>query len=93
MEHVNLGNTGTKVSRLCLGMMTYGAKSWRQWVLEEADSRPFMQRAWDAGINFYDTADMYSLGVSEEILGRGLKALDVKREHVVIATKVCQPID
>ena len=92
MEYVNLGSTGTKVSRLCLGMMTYGAKSWRQWVLEEADSRPFMQRAWDAGINFYDTADMYSLGVSEEILGRGLKALDVKREHVVIATKVCQPM-
>ena len=88
MEYVNLGNTGIKVSRLCLGMMTYGAKSWRQWVLEEADSRPFMQRALEAGINFYDTADMYSLGVSEEILGRGLKDLGVKREQVVIATKV-----
>ena len=88
MEYVKLGNTGTKVSRLCLGMMTYGAKSWRQWVLEEADSRPFMQRSLEAGINFYDTADMYSLGVSEEILGRGLIELGVKREQVVIATKV-----
>lgn len=92
MEYLNLGNTGIKVSRLCLGMMTYGAKSWRQWVLEEADSRPFMQRAWDAGINFYDTADMYSLGVSEEILGRAVRELNLKREHVVLATKVFHPM-
>jgi len=93
MKYVNLGNTGTKVSRLCLGMMTYGAKSWRQWVLEEAESRPFMQRALEAGINFYDTADMYSLGVSEEILGRALRDLGVKREHAVVATKVFNPMD
>ena len=92
MEYVNLGNTGTKVSRLCLGMMTYGAKSWRQWVLEEEESRPFMQRALAAGINFYDTADMYSLGVSEAILGRALQTLGVKREHVVLATKVYHPM-
>ncbi|MBL8204636.1 MAG: aldo/keto reductase [Blastocatellia bacterium] len=93
MKYVNLGNTGTKVSRLCLGMMTYGAKSWRQWVLEESESRPFMQRALEAGINFYDTADMYSLGVSEEILGRALRDLGVKREHAVVATKVFNPMD
>lgn len=93
MKYVNLGNTGTKVSRLCLGMMTYGAKSWRQWVLEETESRPFMQRALEAGINFYDTADMYSLGASEEILGRALRDLGVKREHAVVATKVFNPMD
>ncbi len=90
MEYVNLGNTGTKVSRLCLGMMTYGSKSWRQWVLEEEESRPFIRRALDLGFNFFDTADMYSLGVSEEITGRALKAFGVRRDCVVIATKVFQ---
>ena len=70
MQYVNLGSTGLKVSRICLGTMTYGSKKWREWVLEEAESRPFIQRALEAGINFFDTADMYSLGASEEILGR-----------------------
>ena len=81
MQYVNLGNTGLKVSRICLGMMTYGSKKWRQWVLEEAESRPFIQRAWNAGINFYDTADVYSHGVSEEILGRAIRELAMPREE------------
>src|SRR5215813_1631886 len=73
MEYVRLGNTGLKVSRLCLGCMTYGSPNWRAWVLPEADSRPFFKRAIEHGINFFDTADVYSLGVSEEITGRALK--------------------
>jgi 1-deoxyxylulose-5-phosphate synthase len=92
MDYVRLGNTGLKVSRICLGMMTYGAKSWREWVLEEAESRPFMERAWELGINFYDTADMYSLGVSEEILGRAVKEMAMGRDRVVLATKVFNPM-
>jgi aryl-alcohol dehydrogenase-like predicted oxidoreductase len=88
MDYVNLGTTGLKVSRLCLGTMTYGSKKWREWVLEEEESFPFFQRAWEAGINFYDTADMYSDGVSEEILGRAVKKLGISRECVVLATKV-----
>src|SRR5580704_18197054 len=73
MDYINLGKTGLKVSRLCFGTMTYGSKKWREWVLEEEESRPFLRRALELGINFYDTADMYSLGVSEEIVGRALK--------------------
>ncbi len=88
MEYVNLGSTGLKVSRLCLGTMTYGSKKWRDWVIEEEESRPFIRRALEAGINFFDTADMYSLGVSEEILGRALKEFGQERARVVIATKV-----
>ncbi|HEY9153300.1 MAG TPA: aldo/keto reductase [Anaerolineales bacterium] len=88
MEYVRFGNTGMKVSRLCLGMMTYGSKKWREWVLEEEEAKPFVKRALDAGINFFDTADVYSQGVSEEILGNLLKAFGIKRETVVIATKV-----
>jgi aryl-alcohol dehydrogenase (NADP+) len=92
MEYVNLGKTGLKVSRLCLGMMTYGSKKWREWVLEEEEARPFVKRALDAGINFFDTADVYSLGASEEVLGRTLRHLKVKRENVVVATKVFNPM-
>jgi 1-deoxyxylulose-5-phosphate synthase len=88
MEYVKFGKTGMKVSRLCLGMMTYGSKKWREWILEEKEAQPFVKRALDAGINFFDTADVYSQGVSEEILGNTLKAFGVKRETVVIATKV-----
>jgi 1-deoxyxylulose-5-phosphate synthase len=86
MQYVNLGKTGLKVSRLCLGMMTYGSKKWRTWVLEEKEAKPFIKRALDAGINFFDTADVYSLGESERITGSLLK--DVKRESIVVATKV-----
>ena len=92
MEYVNLGKTGLKVSRICLGAMTYGSKKWREWVLEEPESRPFIQRALDAGINFFDTADMYSVGASEEILGRALKDFGPSRDKVVIATKVFNPM-
>jgi aryl-alcohol dehydrogenase-like predicted oxidoreductase len=88
LEYVNLGRTGLKVSRICLGTMTYGSKKWREWVLEEPESRPFIQRALEAGINFFDTADVYSLGASEEILGRALKDFGPGRDKLVIATKV-----
>jgi aryl-alcohol dehydrogenase (NADP+) len=88
MQYVNLGKTGMKVSRLCLGMMSYGSKKWREWVLEEDEAKPFIQRALDAGINFFDTADVYSRGESERITGRLLKDLGVKRENVIVATKV-----
>src|SRR2546428_802337 len=88
MEYVNLGATGLKVSRLCLGAMTYGSSKWRPWVLEEEQSRPLIRQAIEAGINFFDTADMYSVGASEEILGRALKELGPSRDRVVIGTKV-----
>jgi aryl-alcohol dehydrogenase (NADP+) len=86
MDYVRLGSAGLTVSRICLGAMTYGSPSWRPWVLDESASRPFYVRAIEAGINFFDTADMYSLGASEEVLGRALKDLTV-RDRVVIATK------
>jgi len=92
MDYVNLGSTGLKVSRLCLGTMTYGSKRWREWALEEQESRPFIQRALELGINFFDTADMYSGGASEEILGRALRDLGPSRDKVVIATKVFNPM-
>jgi 1-deoxyxylulose-5-phosphate synthase len=92
MDYVSLGSSGLKVSRLCLGAMTYGSKRWREWVLEEEESRPFLRRALELGINFFDTADMYSAGVSEEILGRALRDFGPGRDRVVIATKVFQPM-
>ncbi len=88
MQYTNLGKTGLKVSRLCLGMMTYGSKKWRKWVLDEDQARPFVKRALDGGINFFDTADVYSLGESERMTGNLLKG--IKRETVVVATKVYQ---
>jgi aryl-alcohol dehydrogenase (NADP+) len=88
MDIVPLGRTGLKVSRICLGTMTYGSPDWRDWVLEEKASRPFFKRALEAGINFFDTADMYSVGVSEEIVGRALKDFAGSREAIVVATKV-----
>jgi len=92
MDYVNLGSTGLKVSRICLGTMTYGSKKWREWILEEEESRPFIKRALEAGINFFDTADVYSLGASEEILGRALKDFGPSRDRLVIATKVFNPM-
>jgi aryl-alcohol dehydrogenase-like predicted oxidoreductase len=91
MKYTRLGKTGLKVSRICLGCMTYGTPAWREWVLDEDSSRPFIRRALESGINFFDTADMYSRGVSEEILGRALRDF-AKREEVVIATKVRYPM-
>ncbi len=91
MEYVRLGSTGLKVSRLCLGTMTYGTPKWRPWVLDESESRPFIKRAIEHGINFFDTADMYSRGVSEEVVGRALKDF-ASRDQVVIATKAFYPV-
>jgi aryl-alcohol dehydrogenase (NADP+) len=88
MQYVNLGKTGMKVSRLCLGMMSYGSRKWREWILEEDEARPFIQRALEAGINFFDTADVYSLGESERVTGKLLKGLGARRENLVVATKV-----
>jgi aryl-alcohol dehydrogenase (NADP+) len=92
MEYVRLGTTGLRVSRLCLGTMTYGTSKWRPWVLDEADSRPFLERAVERGITFFDTADMYSRGASEEVLGRALKDF-TRRDQVVIATKAFHPVE
>jgi aryl-alcohol dehydrogenase-like predicted oxidoreductase len=87
MQYVNLGRTGLKVSRICLGTMTYGSREWRDWVLNEDEARPFIQRALEHEINFFDTADVYSAGASEEVLGRALRDF-ARRDEVVIATKV-----
>ena len=87
MKYTRLGRTGLTVSRICLGCMSYGATSWRPWVLEEQAARPFFKRAIELGINFFDTADMYSLGVSEQITGRCLREFG-KLDELVIATKV-----
>lgn len=89
MDYVRLGSTGLQVSRLCLGCMTYGApdRGTHPWTLDEDASRPLIRQALDAGINFFDTANMYSEGTSEEIVGRALRDF-AKRDDVVIATKV-----
>ncbi len=88
MDYVNLGPTGLKVSRLCLGTMTYGSSKWRDWVLDEDQSRVFIRRALELGINFFDTADMYSAGASEEVLGRALRDFGPPRDSIVVGTKV-----
>ncbi len=92
MQYVNFGSTGLRVSRLCLGCMSYGSPSWRGWVMDEAAALPFFKRAFELGINFFDTADIYSLGESERILGHAIRASGAKREDVVIATKVYFPL-
>jgi 1-deoxyxylulose-5-phosphate synthase len=91
MDFLCLGSSGLKVSRLCLGCMSYGSSKARPWILDEEAALPFYQQAIEAGINFFDTADLYSQGISEEITGRALKKLGVSREQVVIATKVFYP--
>ena len=91
MKYTFLGRTGVTVSRLCLGCMSYGDPGWRSWVLDESASRPFFRRAVEAGINFFDTADMYSLGVSEEVTGRMLREF-ARLEECVVATKVFHPM-
>jgi aryl-alcohol dehydrogenase (NADP+) len=91
MQYVRLGQTGLQVSRICLGMMTYGTPKWRPWVLDDAASRPLVKYAIERGINFFDTADMYSGGESEVLTGQFIKAF-CKREEVVVATKVYFPV-
>jgi aryl-alcohol dehydrogenase (NADP+) len=87
MDYVRLGATGLKVSRLCLGCMTYGSSKWRSWVLDEEQAMPFFREAIEAGVNFFDSADVYSQGESERVTGKALKTF-AKRHEVVIATKV-----
>ena len=92
MQQTRLGNTGLSVSRICLGMMTYGTQAWRPWVLDEAASRPLVQRAVELGITFFDTADMYSGGESEVLTGKFLREF-CQRDEIVIATKLFHPVD
>ena len=87
MQYTRLGKSGLKVSRICLGMMTYGSTEWREWIMDESTCHEHVKRALELGINFFDTANVYSLGVSEEFTGRALKRY-AKREEVVLATKV-----
>ncbi len=91
MDYVRLGKTGLKVSRLCLGCMSYGSPAWRSWVMDEEAAKPFFRRAVEAGINFFDTANVYSIGESERVTGKHLKEF-ARREDVVIATKVHGPM-
>ncbi len=91
MEYAYLGRSGLYVSRICLGCMSYGTSKWRPWVLDEEPSQDFFRRAIESGINFFDTADMYSLGVSEEVTGRALKKYGNLHE-IVLATKVRFPM-
>ena len=92
MQYVNLGASGLKVSRIGLGMMTFGTPAWRPWVLDETAARPIVRRALELGINLFDTADMYSAGLSEEITGRLLTEL-APRDEIVIATKLFHPVE
>ena len=91
MQHVKLGRTGLEVSRICLGAMSYGSPASRPWILSEEEGRPFIRRALELGINFFDTANMYSEGASEEVLGRALRDF-ARRDEVVVATKVYYPM-
>ena len=91
MEYTQLGRTGLTVSRLALGCMSFGTSKWRPWVLDEPEAKPFFRKAVEAGINFFDTADMYSLGASEEVTGRALKEY-ANREEIVLATKLNFPM-
>ncbi|WP_327009142.1 aldo/keto reductase [Dactylosporangium sp. NBC_01737] len=88
MKQVRLGRTGLKVSEICLGMMSYGDPAWRDWVLDEEAADPFVRRAVEAGITFFDTADVYSLGASETVTGRLLAKYFTRRDDYVLATKV-----
>ncbi|MFW6193664.1 MAG: aldo/keto reductase [Gemmatimonadota bacterium] len=91
MKYTTLGDTGLEVSRICLGMMSYGDPAWRDWILSKEEARPFVRRAVEAGVNFFDTADMYSRGVSEEVTGELLGEM-TRRDEVVVATKVYFPM-
>ena len=92
MQYVRLGTTGLKISRVGLGMMTYGSPDWRPWVMTESDARPVVKHAIDLGINFFDTADMYSAGESEMLTGKFIREF-CEREETVIATKLYYPVD
>jgi len=91
VKFTQLGKSGLLISRICLGCMTYGTPKWRPWVLDEVDARPFYKKALELGVNFFDTADMYSVGVSEEVTGRALREM-AKMDEIVLATKVHFPM-
>ncbi|KAG1638809.1 hypothetical protein G6F44_008463 [Rhizopus delemar] len=88
MEYVRLGNTGMKVSRFCVGCMSYGSSKWMPWVKDEEESISLIGKAYECGINFFDTADVYSNGESERVLGKAIKKFNMPRSRIVIATKV-----
>jgi aryl-alcohol dehydrogenase-like predicted oxidoreductase len=92
MEYTRLGATGLQVSRICLGMMSYGSSTWRDWVLDIDDARPLVRSAVDAGVIFFDTADAYSVGVSEEVTGTLLREFFGSRDDYVLASKVYMPM-
>jgi len=92
VEYRRLGSAGVKVSEICLGMMGYGDPNWKSWVLDEKATLPFVARAAEAGVNFFDTADMYSVGVSEEVTGRALRQVFDRREDYVLNSKVFIPM-
>jgi aryl-alcohol dehydrogenase (NADP+) len=92
MKYVNLGSTGLRVSRIGLGMMTFGSPQWREWVLGEDEARPIVRHAVELGINLFDTADTYSAGLSEEITGKLLREF-ASRDEIVVATKLHHPVD
>ena len=91
LQYVRYGSSGIKVSRLCFGCMSFGDPAWHEWVLDDKASRPFFKAALEKGINYFDTADLYSHGESEAVTGRALKEM-ARRDEVVIATKVCRPM-
>jgi len=88
MQYTRLGKTGVRVSKICLGCMSYGSSKWQPWITEEAPALEMIKKAYDVGINFFDTANVYSSGLSEEILGRAIKKFDFQRSKIVVATKV-----
>jgi aryl-alcohol dehydrogenase-like predicted oxidoreductase len=92
VEYTRLGTSGLQVSRICLGMMSFGSSRWREWVLDLDDARPLVRSAVDAGVIFFDTADMYSVGASEEVTGTLLRELFASRDDYVLATKVFNPM-
>lgn len=92
MDYLRLGASGLKVSRICLGMMSYGDRRWREWMLDEGRAEPIVRRAVENGVTFFDTANIYSRGVSEEITGRLLSKFFARRNDYVLATKVNSPM-
>jgi aryl-alcohol dehydrogenase-like predicted oxidoreductase len=92
LPHRRFGRSGLKVPPLCFGTMTYGDPKWREWVLPEEPSMSFYRQAYEAGMTFWDTADMYSLGVSEEITGKAIRQFAARRDEIVLATKVYNPM-
>ncbi|TEY71524.1 hypothetical protein BOTCAL_0091g00090 [Botryotinia calthae] len=94
MKYTNLGESGLKVSRICVGCMTYGDRrgNFKPWAVEEAEALPILKACYDSGINFFDTANVYSNGTSEEILGAAIKKYALPRENIVVATKLCAPV-